>query len=90
MLDSWISSGQCFLLVYAINDKTSFSSLQSKYERIMKLKKNPTTSIVLVGNKCDLENKREVSKEEATKLASEWGVGFIETSALVKYLLRKK
>lgn len=37
---------------------------------------------MLVGNKHDLENIREVSVEEGTALAEEEGMFFIETSAL--------
>ena len=38
-------------------------------------------SIILVGNKIDLAEKREVSTEEANSLADELGVVFIEVSA---------
>ena len=38
--------------------------------------------ILLVGNKCDLDNIRQVSIEEVTKKAEQYGVGFCETSAL--------
>lgn len=37
---------------------------------------------MLVGNKCDLENIREVSIEEGKSLAEEESLFFIETSAL--------
>lgn len=37
---------------------------------------------MLVGNKCDLDNIREVSVEEGRSLAEEEGLFFIETSAL--------
>lgn len=37
---------------------------------------------MLVGNKCDLENIREVSVEEGKSLAEAEGLFFIETSAL--------
>ena len=36
---------------------------------------------MLVGNKCDLEESREVSKEEGEALAESYGVEFLETSA---------
>lgn len=39
---------------------------------------------VLVGNKCDLQAKRQVTKKEAEALASEWGCSYIETSAKTK------
>lgn len=37
---------------------------------------------MLVGNKCDLENIRDVSVEEGKTLAEEEGLCFMETSAL--------
>jgi len=36
---------------------------------------------ILVGNKCDLVDKREVSKELGKQLADSYGIPFIETSA---------
>ena len=36
---------------------------------------------VLIGNKCDLEDQREVQYEEGKQLADSWGVPFFETSA---------
>jgi GTPase SAR1 family protein len=38
--------------------------------------------ILLVGNKTDLKDKREVKKDEAAAYASEHQLAFIETSAL--------
>lgn len=38
--------------------------------------------VVLVGNKCDLEDSREVAYEEAEEYARQHGMAFIETSAL--------
>jgi GTPase SAR1 family protein len=36
---------------------------------------------VLVGNKSDLVHEREVATEEGQRLADEWGVPFLESSA---------
>uniref|UniRef100_A0A0M3IS45 Small monomeric GTPase n=1 Tax=Ascaris lumbricoides TaxID=6252 RepID=A0A0M3IS45_ASCLU len=36
---------------------------------------------MLVGNKKDEEQRREIGSEVGEKLASKWGTGFIETSA---------
>ena len=41
-----------------------------------------TLAKMLVGNKCDLENIREVPVEEAKALAESEGLFFMETSAL--------
>ena len=39
---------------------------------------------IVAGNKCDLENERQVVKTDAEKLAKEWGIKYIETSAKAK------
>jgi GTPase SAR1 family protein len=40
---------------------------------------------MLVGNKCDLEEDRNVQKDQGAALASQWGnVTFMETSARLK------
>ena len=36
---------------------------------------------ILVGNKCDLEEKRQVTKERGKQLADSYRIPFIETSA---------
>lgn len=37
--------------------------------------------LLLVGNKSDLEERRQVSVDEARGKAEEWGVQYVETSA---------
>ena len=81
MLDQWIDVADGFLLVFAINDKDTFNVLDEKYKRIAKHKEK-NVPIVLVGNKCDLENERAVTKEEANEKANAWKAKYIETSAL--------
>ena len=81
MLDIWISFGEGFLLVFAIDDKESFDILTSKRDRIIKGKHGDVPPMVLVGNKKDLEQARKVSSDEAQKLANSWGIEYIETSA---------
>ena len=52
--------------------------------RLSELKKNNKDKIpiVLVGNKCDLESKREVDKQVALDYAKSIGAKYYETSAL--------
>ena len=84
MMDMWISFGEGFLLVFALNDKESFSLLRSKRERILKGKHGQSTPMILVGNKQDLKD-RQVKTEEAKQLADLWGIEYIETSAKTNY-----
>ena len=36
--------------------------------------------VILLGNKCDLENERQVQREEGEQIANEKGIKFLETS----------
>ena len=81
----WVSFGEGFLLVFAINDKFSFDILKNRRERILKTKHKDYGPMILVGNKQDLDNERNVSYEEAKQLADSWGIEYIETSAKTNY-----
>jgi small GTP-binding protein len=82
MLDTWINSSDGFVLVYSIDNKESFESTKKRYERILKLKGDQKVAIVVAGNKCDLEESRKVSKEEAENFCLSNKITFLETSAL--------
>ena len=84
-MDMWISFGEGFLLVFAINDKESFNLLKGKRDRVLKGKHGKGCPIVLVGNKSDLEKERKVTSAEAKQLADEWKAEYIETSAKNNY-----
>jgi len=42
---------------------------------------NPGVEKVLIGNKCDLVDKKVISTEQGMELAREYNMGFFETSA---------
>ena len=69
-----------FILVYDITTSSQLKDLISylKYVEVYGPKK---CYKILIGNKSDLENKREVSFEEAKKFAEENKMKFFETSA---------
>lgn len=50
-------------------------------EQILRVKNDENIPFLLVGNKCDLEDKRKVSFQEASDRAKQWGVTYVETSA---------
>jgi small GTP-binding protein len=81
MVDEWIKVADGFLLLFAINDKESFDILKIKMERIKKNNKEKVP-IILVGNKCDLEDKREIATQQGIEYAKNIGAKYYETSAL--------
>ncbi|KAJ6247051.1 ras-like protein [Anaeramoeba flamelloides] len=72
-----------FLLVYSIIDQSSFQLLKDEeYKGIMKyLNEEQEYSIIVVGNKKDLENERQVTTKEGEEFAEEIGAYFVEISA---------
>ena len=85
MMDMWISFGEGFLLVFAINDKESFTLLRGKHDRVLKGKHRVKCPILLVGNKQDLESERQVTYAEAKAQADSWGIEYMETSAKTNF-----
>lgn len=69
------------IVVYEINNKNSFENAD-RWINLLKKNSQPETLIFLVGNKNDLENEREVSRDEGTKFVEDNNLNyFIETSA---------
>ena len=69
------------LLIYDITRKKTFESID-RWISQFKETADKDLFIILVGNKCDLADVRQVSKEEAEKKAKFYNMAFIETSAL--------
>ena len=68
------------LLVYDISRKSTFENIDNW---LLDLKTNGDKDIliILIGNKSDLIDKREVSTEEAQTKAEQYNIAFLETSA---------
>ncbi|XP_043915926.1 ras-related protein Rab-39A-like [Protopterus annectens] len=69
------------LLVFDLANRTSFEHVKNWHEEVMERVKPHKIIFILVGHKSDLVEEREVSVEEAEKLASTLGLKYIETSA---------
>ncbi|XP_065875301.1 ras-related protein RABA5b [Euphorbia lathyris] len=69
------------LLVYDITRRSSFESVKRWLDELT-THCDTAVARMLVGNKCDLENIREVSIEEGKNFAEEENLFFMETSAL--------
>lgn len=69
------------LLVYDVTDRESFNNIRNWFSNVQQ---HATEGVdkILIGNKCDWEEKREVKKEEGESLAKELGIDlFMEVSA---------
>jgi len=81
--DQSLSIGDCYLLVYDITNKSSFDELTKIRTSVLRLRNAETSGfpMVIIGNKCDLDSYRQVSKEEIKKRCLVWNVPFLESSA---------
>jgi len=79
--DQYILSGEGFLLVYSITAKSSWFEVTALRKQILRVKATESYPMIIVGNKCDLETDREVSKAEVEAQVNGWGCPFYETSA---------
>ena len=69
------------LIVYDITNKESFKNVD-KWINDLKESGDDDVSILIVGNKCDLEASREVTTDEVKKKAELYKMAYCETSAL--------
>jgi Ras-related protein Rab-14 len=68
------------LMVYDITRRSTYNHLSSWLTDTRSLA-HPSTVIFLIGNKCDLDARRDVTYEEAKQFADENGLMFVEASA---------
>lgn len=69
-----------FILMYDVTNEESFNAVQDWSTQI-KTYSWDNAQVVLVGNKCDLEDERVVSTERGKQLAQNMGLTYFETSA---------
>ncbi|KAM9099624.1 ras-related protein Rab-3D isoform X1 [Sarcophilus harrisii] len=69
-----------FLLMYDVSNQESFNAVQDWATQI-KTYSWDNAQVILVGNKCDLEDERVVSTEDGKHLADDLGFEFFEASA---------
>lgn len=81
MRDLYMKSGQGFVLVYSITAQATFNDLMELHDQIVRVKDTPDVPMILVGNKCDLEDERVVSKDQGQHLAKQFNCAFMEASA---------
>ena len=77
---SYYRGGNGVLVVYDITERETFENLNTW---LIEIEKNANKNVykLLIGNKCDLEDKRQVTYQEGKDFADSNGMKFIETSA---------
>ena len=84
MRQLYISNCRAFALVYSVDDRASFDETVEIYHQIVAAVDHPSEiTVILVGNKCDLEECREVETAEGKQVAKTVmnNCTFVETSA---------
>ncbi|KAK9469569.1 ras family-domain-containing protein [Lipomyces arxii] len=68
------------LLVYDVTDEKSFNNIRNWFSNVEQHASDGVNKL-LIGNKCDWDEKRAISTEQGKALANELGIPFIEASA---------
>ena len=92
LIPSYIRDSSVAVVVYDITNKSSFQNCDKWIEDVRAERGNEVV-VMLVGNKTDLNDKRQVTSEEGEAKAKKLNVLFIETSAKsnhnIKQMFRK-
>ena len=92
LIPSYIRDSSVAIVVYDITNKTSFLNTHKWIEDVRE-ERGDDVVIMLVGNKIDLNDHRQVTKNEGEEKSNQLGVMFMETSAKsgdnIKSLFRK-
>lgn len=67
MREQYMRTGEGFLLVYSITSRQSFEEITTFQQQILRVKDKDYFPMVVVGNKCDLEGEREVTRQGMSK-----------------------
>jgi small GTP-binding protein len=76
---SYLANAEAGILVYDVTNHQSYDNIGNWHDEIINA--SPNISLILVGNKIDLKDEREVKLQEGNKLAEKLGLSYIETSA---------
>ena len=85
LIAHWIRNYHVFLLVYSITNRPSFIAVSNIHKFISRHLEGQNVPYVLVGNKCDQEQIREVSTAEASVVAQQLDAEFLECSAKTRH-----
>ncbi|KAJ8254170.1 hypothetical protein COCON_G00207820 [Conger conger] len=77
---AYYRDAHALLLLYDVTNKTSFDNIQAWLTEIHEYAQQDVV-LMLLGNKADATQERVVKREEGERLAKDFGVPFMETSA---------
>ena len=81
IVQNYYKGADGIILIYDITNKKSFESIEQWINKIKESSDYQNIGLVVVGNKCDLENNRVVKKEEKELLEKKIEMKIIEASA---------
>ncbi|KAK8790629.1 hypothetical protein WA588_002378 [Blastocystis sp. NMH] len=84
LIPSYIRDSSVAVIVYDLTNRASFEATK-KWLSDVRAERGEDVVIILVGNKTDLSDSRQVSTDEGDALAKELNILFIETSAKCGY-----
>jgi len=79
---SYFHKADGIVLVYDVTNDQSFKNI-SRWMEDIKSQSKEGVDVILVGNKVDLEEKRQVSSSRGQSLADQYGLVYFETSAKI-------
>ena len=78
---SFLRNAEGVIIVFDVTSQDSFDNVKGWINSIKSNLGKNIIPIIIVGNKIDMENMREISKEDGKKIASENDFKYFETSA---------
>eukprot|EP01095_Lingulamoeba_sp_RSL-Kostka_P006549 TRINITY_DN2059_c0_g1_i1.p1 TRINITY_DN2059_c0_g1~~TRINITY_DN2059_c0_g1_i1.p1 ORF type:complete len:195 (-),score=36.80 TRINITY_DN2059_c0_g1_i1:49-633(-) len=81
MRDLYMKNSDGFILVYSIDSRYSFELIDDLIEQVLRVKDLDNFPMIIVGNKCDLEDERQVTTEELENITEGRQISFVEISA---------
>ena len=85
IIKNYYRLADCCLLVYDITSKRTFDKIDDYYIGQLNENTDSIKKVILLGNKTDLKDKRQISTEEGLKLAEKNGYIFMESSCVDNY-----
>lgn len=76
---SYLANSEAGILVYDVTRKETYENIKNWHSEITTASKG--INLLLVGNKCDMVDERQVSLDEGNQLAGILGLSYLETSA---------